>query len=123
MDPQFYQNLFTISELNLHRAVQGGALIALASSVYYFLFGGILGMSGMAGSVVKFPTSKHHNNTRIINHAQSYCSPGFSICFSSYQLSLLITSFKSTPFRPTRNNPQLINHSSSNFRLTRRCRH
>lgn len=58
MDPLFYKNLFTISETNLHRAVQGGALIALASSIYYFLFGGILGMSGMAGSLIKFPTSK-----------------------------------------------------------------
>jgi hypothetical protein len=57
MDPTFYKNLFTIPEQNLHRAIQGGALIALASSLYYLLFGNILGISGMAGSLVKFPTS------------------------------------------------------------------
>lgn len=58
MDPEFYKNLFTIPEGKLHSAVQGGIIIAIASSLYYLFFGGILGMSGMAGSLIKFPTSK-----------------------------------------------------------------
>ena len=37
--------------------MKGGATIALASTFYYLLFGGILGMSGLTGSVVKFPQS------------------------------------------------------------------
>lgn len=57
MDPEFYKNLFTIPEAKLHSAVQGGIIIAVASSLYYLLFGGILGMSGLAGSLIKFPTS------------------------------------------------------------------
>lgn len=58
MDPQFYKNLFTISDQNISNSVQGGIFIALGSSLYYLLFGGILGMSGLAGSLIKFPTSK-----------------------------------------------------------------
>jgi hypothetical protein len=57
MDPEFYKNLLTIPSQHLQNAVQGGIIISLASSLYYMLFGGILGMSGMAGSIVKFPTS------------------------------------------------------------------
>lgn len=57
MDPQFYKNLFTIPEVKLHSAIQGGIIIAIASSLYYLFFGGILGMSGLAGSLIKFPTS------------------------------------------------------------------
>jgi hypothetical protein len=57
MDPTFYNNLFTIDPKTLISAAKGGAIIAVASSIYYFLFGGILGMSGLAGSLIKFPTS------------------------------------------------------------------
>ncbi len=56
MDPFFYNNILTIPRHALEAAVKGGIIIAAASSIYYMLFGGILGMSGMAGSVVKFPT-------------------------------------------------------------------
>lgn len=57
MDPSFYKNLFTIEEELLRNSIHGGVIIAIASTLYYFLFGGILGMSGMAGSLIKFPTS------------------------------------------------------------------
>lgn len=57
MDPLFYNNLLTIPQQQLKNAVQGGIIIAVASTLYYLLFGGILGMSGMAGSLIKFPTS------------------------------------------------------------------
>jgi len=60
MDPLFYNNLFTIENSALLSAVKGGAIIAVASSIYYALFGGILGMSGLAGSLVKFPTSNNN---------------------------------------------------------------
>ena len=56
MDPNFYNNLFKIDEVSLKHAVLGGAIIAVASSLYYYMFGGILGVSGMAGSLVKVPT-------------------------------------------------------------------
>ena len=56
MDPEFYYNILTVNEVTLHNAIQGGLLISLASSIYYFLFGSILGMSGIAGSLVKYPT-------------------------------------------------------------------
>lgn len=58
MDPLFYKNLFTIEEELLRNSIHGGIIIAVASTLYYFLFGGILGMSGLAGSLIKFPTSK-----------------------------------------------------------------
>lgn len=57
MDPNFYKNLFKIDEISLKHAVYGGTIIAVASSLYYYMFGGILGISGMAGSLVKVPTS------------------------------------------------------------------
>jgi len=41
--------------------MKGGATIALAATLYYYFFGSILGMSGLAGSIVKFPTSKNDN--------------------------------------------------------------
>lgn len=40
----------------IEAAMKGGAIIAAASTIYYLLFGGILGMSGLAGSIVKFPS-------------------------------------------------------------------
>ena len=55
MDPKIYNNLFTIEESSLRNAVCGGVIIAVASSLYYYMFGGILGVSGMAGSLVKNP--------------------------------------------------------------------
>jgi hypothetical protein len=59
MDPNFYKNLFSIDEISVKNAVCGGVIIALASSLYYYMFGGILGVSGMAGSLVKVPTRKY----------------------------------------------------------------
>ena len=57
MDPQFYKNLLEAPLDSYYPAIKGGALLALATTIYYALFGGILGMSGLAGSIVKFPTS------------------------------------------------------------------
>ncbi len=39
-------------------SILGGVLIAVASSLYYILFGGILGMSGLMGSLLKFTKGK-----------------------------------------------------------------
>ena len=57
MDPHFYENLLQAPLESFYPAMKGGATIALASTFYYLLFGGILGMSGLTGSVVKFPQS------------------------------------------------------------------
>ena len=57
MDPHFYDNLLNASFSDFYPAMKGGATIALASTIYYLLFGGILGMSGLTGSIVKFPKS------------------------------------------------------------------
>ena len=59
MDPNFYNNLINVPWSNFEPAIKGGLTIAIASTVYYFVFGGILGMSGMAGSIVKFPFSTY----------------------------------------------------------------
>ena len=59
MDPHFYDSLFKTPLESFYPAMKGGAIIAAASTIYYLLFGGILGMSGLTGSVVKFPTSNH----------------------------------------------------------------
>ena len=40
----------------IEAAMKGGTIIAIASTIYYLLFGNILGMSGLAGSVVKYPS-------------------------------------------------------------------
>lgn len=58
-DPNFYHNLWTIPSQSLINAVNGGILISLASSLYFILFGNILGMSGLIGNIVKFA----HRNT------------------------------------------------------------
>jgi hypothetical protein len=58
-NPPFYDNLFTIDNSALLAAAQGGAIIAVAATIYYALFGSILGMSGLTGSLVKFPTSTY----------------------------------------------------------------
>lgn len=55
MDPSFYNNLIQAPVDSFYPAMKGGATIAMAATVYYLLFGGILGMSGLTGSVVKFP--------------------------------------------------------------------
>jgi hypothetical protein len=57
MNP-FYQNLLSAPLSSFLPAIEGGATIAAASTLYYLLFGGILGMSGLAGAIVKFPTRK-----------------------------------------------------------------
>jgi hypothetical protein len=57
MDPHFYDSLLETPIENFYPAIKGGAIIAIASTLYYYFFGGILGMSGLTGSVVKFPTS------------------------------------------------------------------
>lgn len=57
MDPHFYENLLKAPLESFYPAMKGGTTIALASTFYYLLFGGILGMSGLTGSVVKFPQS------------------------------------------------------------------
>ena len=62
MDPHFYDTLLKSPLETFYPAMKGGAIIAAASTIYYLLFGGILGMSGLTGSVVKFPRS----NTLII---------------------------------------------------------
>jgi hypothetical protein len=41
----------------LEWAVKGGFIMAAASSIYFILFGGLLGMSGIAGSLAKYPMS------------------------------------------------------------------
>ena len=45
--------------------IKGGAIIAIASTLYYLLFGGILGMSGMAGSIIKYP-ARHATKLKAI---------------------------------------------------------
>lgn len=58
MDPHFYNNLLNTPLEKFYPAMKGGAGIAIAATLYYFFFGSILGMSGLAGSLVKNPTSK-----------------------------------------------------------------
>lgn len=57
MDPKFYENLLTMPRQAMESAIKGGVIIAVASTIYFMLFGGILGMSGMTGSLIKFPSS------------------------------------------------------------------
>lgn len=57
MDPHFYNNLINADLSSFIPAMKGGFTIAFAATLYYYFFGGILGMSGLAGSIVKFPTS------------------------------------------------------------------
>ena len=66
MNPHFYDNLLKSSLSDFIPAIKGGATIALASSIYYLLFGGILGMSGLIGSMVKAP-----QGNSIINVAET----------------------------------------------------
>ena len=61
MDPTFYNNLINAPLASFYPAMKGGATIALAATLYYYFFGGILGMSGLAGSIVKFPTRTSNN--------------------------------------------------------------
>ena len=63
MDPHFYNNLFTIPTQTLSSALKGGAIIAIASTIYYFLFGSALGMSGLTGSLIKYPSSTSISTT------------------------------------------------------------
>ena len=52
-DPNFYKNIFTIDHEHIISAVEGGITIAIASSLYYMLYGNILGVSGLVGTVLK----------------------------------------------------------------------
>jgi hypothetical protein len=59
-------NIKNIPEVNLHNAVKGGLIIALASSLYYILYGSVLGMSGMIGSLLKSGHTHNKYNKSLI---------------------------------------------------------
>jgi len=51
-DANFYKNFATINSESIIAAAYGGITIAIAASLYYLLFGYILGMSGLVGKVI-----------------------------------------------------------------------
>jgi hypothetical protein len=66
MDLSFIANIKNIPEEKLHNAIKGGLLIALASSLYFILYGSILGMSGMIGSILKSGEKNNKYNKSLL---------------------------------------------------------
>ena len=51
--PDFYQTIYTADPNKLQLAAFGGVILGLATSLYYIFFGGIFGVSGMCGTILR----------------------------------------------------------------------